>query len=460
MSVDKSQNMFYPFLKPISIIYSLIMRLRRRLLSFGIIKPYSSIVPTVSIGNISWGGTGKTPVVEFLASWALQRALKATVLTRGYGARPPYTPLIVSRSHTVNEVGDEAMMLADSLPLAGIIVDPTRARAAQLAEKHFLPDLFVLDDAFQHFYLDRQLNIVLLNYHDLQKGWNEVIPAGTWREPVSALAFADAFCIKTRRSDWDLLCSKFEQRMGKYSKPFFGFFLQAIGIVPTYGEFNVYPPEILGQSPYIFVAGIGNPRQAEENVIRLMGRPPEKSFFYKDHHKFTIKDSLDLMKHKLPIICTHKDAVKLRRYHVTNLWYVKIETFFGASYGTDLTFTQWFELWWEKQKDGVNLDKTGLEFDENKEFKGDSATWGEGMRAVFPTVITQLPLGWGPVEKKGEDIQKVIYYDPADYAPKEKQEESNKNMAEEEKVNYAFTLEENIKKLEKQDKDKPKTKVE
>ncbi len=455
MNVDKSQNMLYPFLKPISYLYSMVMRTRRKLLQLDFIKPYTSVVPTVSVGNISWGGTGKTPVVEFLASWALRKSLKATVLTRGYGGRPPYTPLIVSRSHTPSEVGDEALMLADSLPLAGIIVDPQRTRAAQLAEKHFMPDLFILDDGFQHFYLNRQLNIVLLNYNDLQKGWNEVIPAGAWREPASALEAADAFCIKTTRSDWEILCKKFEQRMGKYAKPFFGFFLQAIGIVPVYGEFNIYPPEILEKSPYIFATGIGNPRQAEENVIRLMGRAPEKSFFYKDHHQFTIKDSLELMSYKLPIICTHKDAVKLKRFHVINLWYVKIETFFGSSYGTSLSFSDWFTLWWEKQKEGVNEDKAGLEYQENAEYNGDSAAWGEGMRALFPETIKQLPLGWGPIEEKGETIQKIIYYDPADYAPKEKPEQAQElsdEAREKEKINYAFTLDENIRKMEQQEK--------
>ncbi len=457
MNIDKSQNMFYPFLKPLSLIYSLVMRTRRKLLKLGIIKPYSSVVPTVSVGNISWGGTGKTPVVEFLSAWALKKSLKATVLTRGYGANPPYTPLIVSRSHTAKEVGDEAMMLADSLPLAGIIVDPQRSRAAKVAEKHFMPDLFILDDGFQHFYIDRQLNIVLLSYNDLQKGWNEIIPAGTWRESMSALEFADAFCIKTNRSDWESICEKFIKRIGKHAKPLFGFFMQPIGIVPSQGEFNIYPPEILANSPYIFVTGIGHPRQAEENIIRLMGRAPEKSYFFKDHHQFTIKDSLQIMSHKMPVICTHKDAVKLRRFHISNLWYMKVETFFGSSYGTNLSFSEYFEEWWKKQQNGTNLDKTDLEFDQNSEFKGDSATWGEGMRALFPENITQLPFGWGPIEEKGQEIQKVIYYDPADYAPKEKVEEEETSLdesIEKEKVNYAYTLDANIKKLEQSEHDK------
>lgn len=380
MKISKSQDILYPILKPFSLLYAFIMKLRRDLLKKGIIKAYSSSVPTVSIGNISWGGTGKTPVVEHLADWALKKQLKTTILTRGYGSKPPYTPLAINTTHSPKEVGDEALMLADSLPHVNIVIDPNRSQAARHAIQNFTPDIFFLDDAFQHIYIDRQLNLLLLNYNDLENGWNKVIPAGTWREPASALEYADAYCIKTNRDDWETICTNFQNKLQDKQKPLFGFRLQAIGIVPLEGDSSLFPPEVLKNSPYTFITGIGNPYQAEASVTQFMGKPPAKTKYFPDHYSFTKQDAIEIVNYQMPVICTHKDAVKLKSYNIPNLWYLKTKLFFGASYGTDLSFDEWFEKWWNKQKKEANKDKTGLDFNKNKEYKGNRLTWGENIQ--------------------------------------------------------------------------------
>ena len=142
------------------------------------------------MGNISWGGTGKTPVVGWLLGWAAQKKLKAVVLSRGYKGKPPALPFLVEACGSPLESGDEPLMLAKLFPGASVLVDPVRSRAVRFAEKTLSPGLFVLDDGFQHLGVSRDLNILLLTPDDLGAGWNRVIPGGTWRENSGALADA------------------------------------------------------------------------------------------------------------------------------------------------------------------------------------------------------------------------------------------------------------------------------
>ncbi len=446
----KLQSSLSPILGPFGFVYGLSMGVRRSLFRMGLLPQLKQDVPTVSVGNISWGGTGKTPIVEFLAEYALKRNLKATILTRGYGGNPPYTPLIVNPAHTPAEVGDEPLMLSENLPLAAVVVDPNRSRAAKYTKEKLTPDIFILDDAFQHLHIERHLDLVLFNYNDLQNGWNKVIPHGTWREPSSALEDAGAFLIKTNRSDWDNLCELFTTIVKKYKKPFFAFSLQPVGIVPTRGEKLPYPSSILKDSPYAFVCGLGNPTQAKNSVIRFMEREPNAVKIFPDHHKFTHKDAISLMKLNMPIICTHKDAVKLKLLNVQNLWYLKTKTCFGGSLGTDLTFEDWFTKWWEKQNPHLpSADKTGLLFEEGKRFNGSPTAWGEtNIEYTMPETYT-LPQGWGPVITDESQLKKKIVTNNVADEKVVIKKEPEKVEDEKRKVTYAYVLEENRKKVEK-----------
>ncbi len=430
-------------LRPFSFIYSLVMKLRRGFFNKGIFKQYKQDVPTISVGNISWGGTGKTPVVEYLGAWALNKKIRPIILSRGYGGKPSHTPMPVNPAHKAKEVGDEPLMLSDSLPLATVVVDPQRTRSMKYCLDKMSPSLFLLDDGFQHLYVDRHLDLVLLTYKDLQSGYNKVIPEGTWREPASALKAADAYLIKANMYEFEELCKRFDTSIKKHRKPFFGFSLQTQGLVPAVGQYNMYPAQVLKDSPYAFVTAIGQPSQAYQSVIEFMGRPPTFEKFYPDHHAFTLKEGLELINLQMPIICTHKDAVKLKHCNVKNLWYIKAKVCFGASYGTNLHFEEWLERWWEKQEEGVaNKDKTGLLFNEDTFYDGGEEAWGvQPLNLAMPNSYL-LPAGWGPALKAPPQkarkmfshlIEKDIYPD-RDYS-----------KAKEKDVNYAFTLADNIR---------------
>jgi tetraacyldisaccharide 4'-kinase len=134
-------------------------------------------VPVVSVGNLTLGGTGKTPVVEWIARWFRARGVRVTIISRGYGAE-------------AGAKNDEALELERRLPDVPHLQDPDRVAAAELAIEEFGCQLIVLDDAFQHRRIARDLDVVLLDARE-PFGFGHVFPRGTLREPVSGLGRAD-----------------------------------------------------------------------------------------------------------------------------------------------------------------------------------------------------------------------------------------------------------------------------
>ncbi len=157
----------------------------------------------VSIGGLTAGGAGKTPAVAALARWALDRGRRAAVLTRGYGGKSR-DPVVVSDgsriASTVAEAGDEPVMLARTLPGVPVVVSRKRSLAGRLAWQEWGSDFFILDDGFQHWALERDLDVVLLDAVN-PVGNGCLLPWGPLREPVSALERADLVVLT--RSDPD-----------------------------------------------------------------------------------------------------------------------------------------------------------------------------------------------------------------------------------------------------------------
>ncbi len=354
------QNILFPLLLPLSLLYGLGGLCRRALAKRGMTGCWKPPHPCVSIGNISWGGTGKTPVTDWLLSHAGKRGLRVAVLTRGYGAHPSHLPLRVKRGMAAAECGDEPLMLAMRHPEAVVMVDPDRSRAGRLLEKESPPDMYLLDDGFQHLSTGRDLDLVLLDKDDVRfspapgrppSNWNRIIPAGSWREPVSALQSAAAFLIKAEPAEWPELVPALKTRLEAFPRPVFAFCMEPAGLRPV-GE-HTAQSDILGPSavdgPYVFLCGIGDPSQALHTTVSFLGRGPEKVLAFPDHHDFR-KEAEKLRALALPIVCTGKDAVKLAALSLPlPCFSLEVSARFFASLSVGEENASDFETWWEEQ---------------------------------------------------------------------------------------------------------------
>jgi len=182
-------------LAPMGALYSAVTRARLALYRRGALTVHRINSPVVSVGNITTGGTGKTPLVEWVARAAAREGRRPCVLTRGYGREDAGKRVLVSDGERVfadaREGGDEPRLLAESLSgIAAVLIDADRVSAAHWAEEHLKSDLFILDDGFQHLRLARDLDIVAV---DATNPWGggRLLPAGRLREPLDGLKRAD-----------------------------------------------------------------------------------------------------------------------------------------------------------------------------------------------------------------------------------------------------------------------------
>jgi tetraacyldisaccharide 4'-kinase len=179
----------------VSVFYGGLQRLRRSLYADGLLRAHRLPCRVVCIGNLTLGGTGKTPLTMDVARRLQRHGLRPAVLSRGYKGRWERRGGIVSDGRTIRlgprEAGDEPVMMARRLEGVPVIVGADRYRAGLLAWRRFRPDCLVLDDGFQHLRLARDLNVVLLDFWR-PFGNGLLLPRGTLREPVEALRRADA----------------------------------------------------------------------------------------------------------------------------------------------------------------------------------------------------------------------------------------------------------------------------
>lgn len=183
-----------------ALLYGAVLSLRALLYRRGILKIRRLSRPVISVGNITVGGTGKTPVTALIARMLLERDLKVAVLSRGYGGSLEGGCAVVSDGRNLflgpEQCGDEPYLLARALPGLMVVIGADRHQAGILALERLTPDIFLLDDGFQHIRLHRDLNILLL---DCQTPFGNglTLPAGLLREPRSAMQRAD-LVIQTR----------------------------------------------------------------------------------------------------------------------------------------------------------------------------------------------------------------------------------------------------------------------
>ncbi|WP_461208939.1 tetraacyldisaccharide 4'-kinase [Desulfocurvus sp. DL9XJH121] len=342
------QRRLHPLLHVPGRLYAGLMRLRRQWYESGALLSHNPEKPCVSVGNICWGGTGKTPLTQWLMQWALNRGLTPAVLTRGYRAAPPELPFLVSEDSTPAQAGDEPLLLARSCPEALVAVDPNRTRAAKwLFAKHH-PDLYIMDDGFQHLGIRRSLDLVLLRPQDLTDDWDRVIPAGPWREGEEALSRASAFLIKAPHDEFQALTPLIKEYLNRFRTPVFPFTFAPRKLMRLD---RVSHARGFGDEPYLLVSGVGEPEQVSATAEALLGRPPELHMRFDDHYAYKQQDwdfiaSEAARVNASHVLTTGKDAVKLIQLETHDLWTFDHTLDFGQGVFTRQTFPEWWEDSW------------------------------------------------------------------------------------------------------------------
>ena len=286
----------------VEVPYTCVMQIRNRRFDRGHSASHRVDVPVISVGNLTLGGTGKTPTVAWLASWFRQKQIRVSIVSRGYGAGQD------SRN-------DEAREIESRLPDVPHVQNPDRVAAARVAIDELDTQVIILDDGFQHRRLARDLDIVLIDATE-PFGFDRVFPRGMLREPVAGLQRADIVAL-TR---CDLV--EPEQRLAirqrvaqlapqaKWTELAFGpsHLFSASGGIKTLDS--------MSQHPIAAFCGIGNPSAFRE-TLTSSGLKVKGLREFPDHHEFSRQDVESLAdwvsqdQDIQAVVCTHKDLVKI-----------------------------------------------------------------------------------------------------------------------------------------------------
>jgi len=277
-----------------------------------------SAIPVVVVGNITVGGSGKTPLLIALVDELKRRGHRVGIVSRGYGGRSSQYPLRVTPETSPDHCGDEPAMLADKLAVP-VVVDPRRARAIASLENDsdYACDVIFSDDGLQHYAMSRDIEIVVV---DAVRGFGNGLcfPAGPLREPLSRLASVD-FLVSNGED-------KLRNLPPQYS--FVPMTLEPVACVNMRSGERVAIKDFFRKQMVHGVAAIGNPQRFFDSLRTLGSQVIEHPF--PDHHRYA---STDLnFGDALPIVMTEKDAVKCRGFALRNAWYIEVKATLPESF--------------------------------------------------------------------------------------------------------------------------------
>ena len=301
----------YLFL-PFSLLFFLLTRRRRWAFQKGKKASWRAPVPVLIVGNITVGGTGKTPVVIHLVEELKKRGFRPGVISRGFGGNSENYPIAVNQGSDPHVVGDEPHVIANRTGVP-LVVDPDRVRAAQYLLKNNDCDLIISDDGLQHYALQRDIEVVIV---DGQRGLGNgfLLPSGPLRESKSRLKQADFVVVN---GDEPINLPVAYTRMSYQTTGFFD--VLSFDETPLASMTSITPVKDTVHA----VAGIGNPDRFFDN-LKLLGFKVVPHAF-EDHHDYQESDfSFDDGRHLL--LMTEKDAVKCRGFAKENWYYLKIAT--------------------------------------------------------------------------------------------------------------------------------------
>lgn len=298
-------------LRALARIYGSIVWTRGWLYDRGVLRSYKSSLPVVSIGNVTAGGNGKTPLCLFVADALKARGMRPAIVSRGYGGKRK-GPLRVTEEDQPSDVGDEPVLMArHGHP---VYIARRRVRAVKLIEREASADVVILDDGLQHRALCRDIDIVSIfagtneAVEDFLKG--ELLPLGLFREARSkALKRASLAVLSQRKVMGERDLPEVDSRIAKVLPAdieVFRSYLAPMKVLSLGRQIDISP------RPVVAFAAIANPTGFFQSLIEI-GFTVSETFAYEDHYHYTERDLVRMLE-RAPeswLVCTEKDAVKL-----------------------------------------------------------------------------------------------------------------------------------------------------
>lgn len=345
------------FLLPFAWLFHLVIFVRHKLFDWRILKSTSFSLPVVCVGNLTVGGTGKTPHIEYLIR-LFQDRFQVAVLSRGYG-RLSKGFLIATADTNASQIGDEPRQYSLKYPKTTVAVHEKRVKGIQLLlENEIKPDLILLDDALQHRYVKAGLNILLTDFHRLYTD-DHLLPVGRLRDIQSSAARAQVVVVtKMPHVFSPFIEQDLVQRIHPLShQTLFFSYLKYGNYLPVFSQSEVYIPKNI--SSILLVTGIANVYPLKEHLLGKCTDLVELSF--PDHHHYsekdlqTISDTFhDILGKSKIILTTEKDAVRfkdsdyLRILEKLPVFYIPIKVAFHKSKG--ISFDEYIEDYVRKNR--------------------------------------------------------------------------------------------------------------
>ncbi|MCK9273527.1 MAG: tetraacyldisaccharide 4'-kinase [Syntrophales bacterium] len=337
--IRNEEKRWLAFASVVSLLYGGIIRLRNAGYNGGILKSKALACPVVSVGNITAGGTGKTPMVIMLASEFRKRGFRPAILSRGYGGKNKEKVTVVTDGSTIlkdfEKAGDEPVLIAESLERVPVITSKKRINAGNLALCRYNPDVLILDDAFQHRSLCRDIDIVLVDGRD-PFGKGAILPKGELREPETSARRADIIVVTDSGCDATAIKAKEQIKKICPGVSIFEANRKPLNIIEGF-ERKKRPLSYLKGKNVLAFAGIALPERFRMTVEELCGIPCG-FVTYPDHYLYSAKDIAGILHIARAqaaelIITTAKDAVRLRKFpdFYRKVCYLAIEMDMGNS---------------------------------------------------------------------------------------------------------------------------------
>jgi tetraacyldisaccharide 4'-kinase len=304
---------------PLAMLFWGILFWRNLFYTFGFFVSRKLPTKVISIGNITTGGTGKTPAVIYLANILIKRGKRVAVLSRGYGRKTAGTQLVTDGNTPVldwRNFGDEPTLISKALSGVPVVVDEKRHRGGMFLVDRFNPDVIIMDDAFQHRAIERDVDIVLINSQD-QRSDHKLLPYGFLREPWIHLKRAHAIIFTKTNL---MKPAPFLRSMARKSRvPRFRSVLLCGPLVSPEGEHK----EILKENSALALSAVGD-HGGFMRTLNSAGLNVVEELVFRDHHDYTQEDVELTQKHLLKsgaeyVVTTEKDMVKLDQLDLSRI---------------------------------------------------------------------------------------------------------------------------------------------